>query len=308
MRAVLSTLARSPAAIGRKWTFFRLGRSVANAHDVKPQSARAETPRDLRRVSGLAATRVPSRGWRGAWTALLFACSLPALGACMANSYAGIALAAGAADPELQGLARRAQAGDRQAQLELGIRHQEGRGVPLDLERAAQLYRRAAASGDNSRLAYVPGTGGRPASWTILSSGGRSEGLEEASLRLLALEPRAGDHRVFASVAEAGLAEPEICHRLERLFTLMHGTPPSECAAYPFEARLSGGRRMRAYDLVVSIPDEAAAALDYPTNLVDPIEIELIDRSEPVRGRLTYFVVPASGGSVPVIYNFQPER
>jgi TPR repeat protein len=73
--------------------------------------------------------------------AALAACAAALLCACaVSNTYAGIPLAAGAADAELQSLARRAQAGDKQARLELGVRYEEGRGVVRDLERAERLY------------------------------------------------------------------------------------------------------------------------------------------------------------------------
>jgi hypothetical protein len=103
------------------------------------------------------------------------------LGGCATPSYAGVSLAPGAADPEVQALARRAQAGDKQAQLELGMRYEEARGLPRDLERAKSLYAAAATSSTQSRLAYVPaaGPGGRPMTVPI-SSGAAEPGLPEA--------------------------------------------------------------------------------------------------------------------------------
>lgn len=44
------------------------------------------------------------------------------LGACASNSYMGISLKDGAGDPALRSLAQRAAAGDKRAQLDLGIR------------------------------------------------------------------------------------------------------------------------------------------------------------------------------------------
>jgi hypothetical protein len=83
----------------------------------------------------------------------------------------GIPLASGAADPELQALARRAQSGDKQAQLELGIRYEEGRGVRTDYELAERLYRTAsgpsgpafvyappARRGEAGRVLQMPGS------------------------------------------------------------------------------------------------------------------------------------------------------
>jgi hypothetical protein len=79
--------------------------------------------------------------------------------ACTASSYAGIPLGAGAADPDLQSLARRARAGDRSAQLELGSRYEHGRGVVRDPARAAALYRRAAAGTTGAQQVYLPPVG-----------------------------------------------------------------------------------------------------------------------------------------------------
>lgn len=69
----------------------------------------------------------------------LLLCRASAIAGCSRSvaTYAGIPLAAGAANPQVQSLARRAQAGDKHAQLELGIRYEQGRGLPRDLERAA---------------------------------------------------------------------------------------------------------------------------------------------------------------------------
>jgi hypothetical protein len=250
---------------------------------------------------------VPSRSWKAALAAALVFTAL-GTSSCTTSSYAGIALTGAAADPELQALARRARDGDRHAQLELGIRYEEGRGVPADLARAEQLYRRAAAGADDSRMVYVPGGNGRAGSWTILSGGARSGGLEQASLRLLALNPTSTDRRVEAEVAEGDDSTPDVCPRLQRALTVLYGAPPTECQAYPFEVRPGRGRSFTVYDLVVTIPPEAAAARDYPADLVDPVALDLIDRPEPVRGRLTYYLVPAGDGQLPIIRSFEAER
>lgn len=107
----------------------------------------------------MTARGLPSRGVRAPFVALLTCVSL-SLSAC-ASSYAGIPLAAGTADPELQSLARRAQAGDAKAQLELGIRYEEGRGVPADRSRARRLYFAAASESSGKRISiYLPRKGG----------------------------------------------------------------------------------------------------------------------------------------------------
>jgi hypothetical protein len=89
-----------------------------------------------------------------------------ALGACAApTSYVGISFAPGAAAGDLQELARQALAGDKQAQLDLGIAYEEGRGIAVDLKRAEELYRLAAVDGGGVIWIYSPpvgnGTSGR---------------------------------------------------------------------------------------------------------------------------------------------------
>jgi hypothetical protein len=243
---------------------------------------------------------------KSAAAALLLLCGAALAGGCSASSYVGIPLAAGAADSQLQELARRARAGDAHAQLELGIRFEEGRGVEADAERALTLYRRAARGGDLSRMAYVPGHSGRPGSWTILSGGGGGgPGLPEAEFRLFALTRSEGARRVPATLVDAGRSDPEVCRRLERALRQLYDTAPAECDAFPFDVRLPGGGAFRAYDLIVSIPGEVADDRGYSTNFVDPVTLALINRTEPVSGRLTYVVAPAEGGTAAIILNFE---
>lgn len=109
----------------------------------------------------------------------------PLLTGCAAHSYAGISFAPGAADPELQILARRAQAGDKHAQLELGIRYEEGRGVAVDLKRAVRLYRLAASDSGGPVQVYSPPVGRNGQGRVIaVGSTARLEGLPEAAARL----------------------------------------------------------------------------------------------------------------------------
>jgi hypothetical protein len=96
---------------------------------------------------------------RAAFAAALLIAFSGGLSACTASSYAGIPLTVGAADPDLQSLARRARAGDHGAQLELGSRYEDGRGVVPDRARAATLYRRAAAGTTGVQQVYLPPVG-----------------------------------------------------------------------------------------------------------------------------------------------------
>jgi TPR repeat protein len=65
---------------------------------------------------------------------------------------------------EFQQLVERAQAGDAEAQLELGQRYATGTGVPQDDVQAAAWYRSAAEGGDTEAMValgrcYVEGKG-----------------------------------------------------------------------------------------------------------------------------------------------------
>ena len=124
----------------------------------------------------------------------LFAAALllasAALTGCSTSSYAGIPLRPGAADPELQELAMRARSGDKQAQLELGIRYEEGRGVSTNVARAEQLYRRAATETGGVRLLHIPVAGSGRISTVPVSGGRPRAGLAEAQRRLHRLGPR----------------------------------------------------------------------------------------------------------------------
>jgi hypothetical protein len=78
-----------------------------------------------------------------------------ALAACAApSSYMGISFAPGQVASDLQDLARRAQAGDKQAQLDLGLAYEGGLGVPVDLKRALELYGRAATTTGGTIYVY----------------------------------------------------------------------------------------------------------------------------------------------------------
>jgi hypothetical protein len=105
------------------------------------------------------------------------------------SSYAGISLKPGAVDPQLQELARRARAGDKHAQLDLGIRYEEGRGIEPDLAIAKRLYRAAASPRRERSLIYFPpprpGAAGRV---LPVRSGVSEPGLAEAAQRLAGLK------------------------------------------------------------------------------------------------------------------------
>jgi hypothetical protein len=116
-----------------------------------------------------------------------------ALGACaVPSSYMGISFTPGAAASDLQDLARRAQVGDKQAQLDLGIAYEEGRGVAVDLERAEGLYRMAAANSGGVIWIYSPPVGNGTSGRVIPIDRGKIEGgllAAKSRLHLLVLRP-----------------------------------------------------------------------------------------------------------------------
>lgn len=114
--------------------------------------------------------------------------ALLAAPACASTSYMGISTIPGEAAPEVQALAQRAQAGDKRAQLDLGIRFEEGKGVPRDTRRAMKLYRQAASDSGGRIWVYAPSPGNdAPARVMPVDKGPRQAGLEEAKRRLQGL-------------------------------------------------------------------------------------------------------------------------
>jgi hypothetical protein len=99
----------------------------------------------------------------------------------------GISFAPGAAANDLQELARRAQAGEKRAQLDLGIAYEEGRGLSKDSKRARNLYRMAATTSGGTIYVYQPPVkkGGRGGAVPV-NMGPVVLGLEAAKARLAA--------------------------------------------------------------------------------------------------------------------------
>lgn len=103
------------------------------------------------------------------------------LSAC-ANIPADCGDAAGLAD-----LHCRAALGEKSAQLKLGIAYEEGAGVPMDVRRAAKLYRAAASPTSGTIYVYSPPVGKSPGQVLPLRSGPDQPGLPEAMRRLARL-------------------------------------------------------------------------------------------------------------------------
>ena len=124
------------------------------------------------RLDAMVYRAFPSRGGarakasraQGGVKALVLGAILLATPACTTSSHMGISMIPGEASPEVQTLATRARAGDKPAQLDLGIRFEEGNGVPQDKARAIKLYRQAASDSGGTIWVYAPSPGnGAPA-------------------------------------------------------------------------------------------------------------------------------------------------
>ncbi|WP_133495217.1 hypothetical protein [Stakelama pacifica] len=75
------------------------------------------------------------------------------------HSYMGVPFDASQTSPEVAALARRSLTWDKQAQLDLGIAFEEGRGVESDLDKARTLYRLTASESGGPVLVHVSGIG-----------------------------------------------------------------------------------------------------------------------------------------------------
>ena len=100
-----------------------------------------------------------------------------------------LALKRSYADMPLTALASKAQGGSKQAQLELGIRFEEGRGVERDVSKARKLYESAASDSGGTIWVYSPPVGNGTSGRTIpVNTGPKRSGLAEAKRRLEGLE------------------------------------------------------------------------------------------------------------------------
>jgi len=131
-------------------------------------------------------------GFMNRHLSLLFClATLLAAPACTSTRYMGLSMVPGETAPEVQALAQRAQAGDKQAQLDLGIRFEEGNGVPRDIKRTMKLYRQAASDSGGMMWVYSPSPGGgAPARVTPVDKGPRQAGLDEAKRKLCKIRSR----------------------------------------------------------------------------------------------------------------------
>lgn len=106
-----------------------------------------------------------------------------ALAGCMHRRECGAVASYASAAPSTLECA--AAAGDKRAQLALGIRYETGDGVPRDLRRAERLYARAARTETRSRAVYSAPVGDERYGRIIPVSAAATEpGLPEAQERL----------------------------------------------------------------------------------------------------------------------------
>ena len=119
------------------------------------------------------------------WGVLLAGCAA-------GQTFMGIDLRPGSAAPDtLQGLARNAHLGDKQAQLQLGLAFEQGVGVPRDISKAKALYRAAARPSGGPMWVYLPPPG-PGLSGRVVQVGNQPvrPGLAEARARLERLKDR----------------------------------------------------------------------------------------------------------------------
>lgn len=144
----------------------------------------------------------------GIGIAVPIVCAALGLTACAPGDYyAGISRRPGVAPVDLPRLASRAQAGDQQAQLELGIRYEEGVGVPVDRKRAASLYRQAAADSGGPLWVYRPPVGAAAGRIVPVDGGLARAGLPDAKERVRRLSGASAGPRV-ARPQDSAMGDP----------------------------------------------------------------------------------------------------
>lgn len=97
----------------------------------------------------------------------------------------GISFNSTATDAAIRQQALLAMSGDKQAQLDLGIRFEEGVGVRRDLRKAKKLYLQAASDGGGTIWVYSPPVGNGSSGRVMpIQAGLKILGLSEAVRRL----------------------------------------------------------------------------------------------------------------------------
>jgi TPR repeat protein len=119
-----------------------------------------------------------------------FVAAMQLISCAASSSYMGIDLRQGAAPAELQALAERAQAGDKCAQLDLGIAFEEGVLAPINIRSAKKLYSQAASETGGATWVYQPAVGNSAGRLVPFNLGGNFTGQAEAQHRLMVLSKK----------------------------------------------------------------------------------------------------------------------
>lgn len=117
-------------------------------------------------------------------------CAALSIATCSGSGqYMGISPTSPTVPADVRDLAIRAQTGDKQAQLELRIAFEKGRGVAQDIGKARTLYRLAATDSGGTMWVYSPPVGKGTSGRVIpIDRGPVRTGLQEARARLEALD------------------------------------------------------------------------------------------------------------------------
>ncbi|MBV9931469.1 MAG: hypothetical protein JO013_11065 [Alphaproteobacteria bacterium] len=116
-----------------------------------------------------------------------------------------------------------------------------------------------------------------------------------------------GERQILATVVQEGLRDRDLCRRLTPALEALHGAKIVECEAHPVRVAPVHGWPFIAYDLVVAISPAAARERDYPTNLVDHVENDLIGGGR-AKASLVLQFLPDRGRRVPIIKLLQRSR
>jgi hypothetical protein len=265
-----------------------------------------------------------------AWRALAITIAAAlSLTACAArNSYMGIPLAPGTAPTDLQALASRAKDGDKQSQLDLGIRFEEGKGLAVDLKRARALYQLAAAESGGTQWVYVPPSkdGGRGQNIPVIGGPKRS-GSFEAKIRLASINGNQKElerlyfHVISSktilinfSLIDSASETKAVCDELNGYYKSFYASKKADCTAYKFKYKYRGSI---AYFYTISIDidesielDRASALGGEGSYLDDPFAADFAgDRVSYFRGSVDIYEIKGTSGAIVRIgMPIRPER
>lgn len=246
---------------------------------------------------------------------LLFA-GAAMLAGCASSSYMGVPLTPGAASADLQSLARRARAGDKRAQLELGIIFEEGRGIAADVDRARSLYRMASTDDGGTRMMHAPAIGGRGRPMaTPIDRGTKVAGLDEARARLNALDRPGNEAHSSSGSAERSvygriryIGRSDVCATQLAAIQATQRVHISECSAIEYIVTQRNGLTIRVIDLILFTNDRSAM-INYEIHfgLLDGIEsgLEFYAKRPRARGTISYTEMQADSSILNIVTSFR---